>query len=285
MEHVVRTIYGAQLQSALLLGIDYTVPEFTTLNEKLGIQSGVTAAPGIYPKARYFCIGNGGHYIATGSDGTPLMDISQHKATDAALFNQLPFVLRQLTDDIPPSQRQKYALRKEVTIGGVVYIAYYLRRVDMVDVGTKLENRKVSNGVVTTSDFTPTAANLAPDKTPANPTGVNTVEGRYVTCISKMPISFSAAEVEELVNACMILYGDINYAIISEIGLCSGIDKTISVSASTGSFNFSEAIQVQIVSHIGALHVMRYCTSGLEKIMDVGSNSPLYNIVTPTATT
>jgi hypothetical protein len=279
MEHVVRTIYGNQLQSALLLGLPYTAPPFTTLNEKLGIQAGVTLAPGKTPVGQYFAIGNGGHSATVGADGIPLMTIAQHKATDAGLFNQIPFVLKEIGDDLQPSERIKYALRKELVIGGVTYIAYYLRRISMVSVGTKLEYRNINADVITTTDFIPTAANLSPSKTAASSTGVNALSGDYVTCVSKLPITFTDTEIQYLMDACMILFGDINYAIISEIALCSGSDKTVNILASTGNFNFNEAIQVQVVTFISSMHIARYCTSGLEKILDVGSNSPLYNIV------
>lgn len=279
MEHVVRTIYGNELSSALLLGLPYTAPPFTTLNEKFGIQPGVTLAPGTMPVCQYFAIGNGGHSATVGADGIPLLTIAQHRATDAGLFNQIPFVLRQVGDDLQPSERIKYALRKEITIGTVVYVAYYLRRINMVSVGTKLELRNINSDVITTTDFIPTAANLSPVKTAASNTGVNTLSGDYVTCVSKLPIVFTDTEIQYLLDACMILFGDINYAIISEIALCSGSDKTINILSSTGNFNFNEAIQVQVVTFISSAHIARYCTSGLEKILDVGSNSPLFNII------
>lgn len=280
MENVTRTAYGAYLQSCLMLGTPFELKEYTTLNEKFGIQAGVALPPNVYPKVNYFCIGNGGHGWTMGTDNIPLTKIKQHKATDAALFNQLPFVLRQVGNDLTPADRVKYALRKELVVGGNTYIAYYLRRVDMSDANVMLEYRNVNNGIITTTPFIPSAENLNPTAVDLNNSGVNTVNGDYVTCTSQMPISFSPAEIDEFMLATEVLYGDINYAIISEIGLCSGYDKVITVSPSTGvSFNFTEAIGVQIASHITAMHPARYSTNGIEKILDVGSNLPMYSIV------
>jgi hypothetical protein len=279
MENVTRTIYGSRLQSSLLLRIPFVAQPFTTLNEKLGIQAGVVTAPGAYPASQYFAVGNGGHTVTAGSDGIALTKMYQHKATDAALFNQMPFILREPGNDISPGERAKYALRKEVIVGGVTYVAYYLRRIAMIEVTTETELRNVNAGVVTTAPFTPTASNLAPTPVTPSSSGVNVLAGDYVTCTSQISVGFTAAEVEEYLNAAEILYGSRDYGIISEIALCSGADKVISVAAPTGVFNFSEAIQVQVMTFIADLHVMRYTASGLEKILDVGSNSPLYSLV------
>ena len=280
MESVCRTAYGAYLQSCLMLGIPHVIQQYTTLNEKLGIQSGITLAPGTLPKVQYYCIGNGGHSMTMGADNIPLSKIKQHKATDAALFNQLPFVLREPANDLGPADRAKYGLRKEVVINTVSYIAYYLRRVVMDDVEARLEYRNVNEGVITVTPFVPTADNLNPTPTIINNIGVNTANGDYITCTSQMPLSFTPDEIAEFLNVASIMYGDENYAIISEIGLCSGGDKVIAATSSTGaSFNFNEAIGVQIVSHISAFHAARYSTNGLEKILDVGSNSVLLNII------
>lgn len=279
MEHVVRTVYGAYLQSCAMLGIAHSIAPYTTLNEKLGIQSGVTLPPGTYPKVQYYAIGNGGHSMTMGTDNIPLARIAQHKATDAALFNQLPFVLRLPGEDLSAGERAKYALRKEEVIAGTTYIAYYLRRISFEDVLAQMEYRNVENGVTTTSPFVPDATNLNPTPTILNPDGINEVTGDYITVTSQLPISFSAAEIADFLNVAVVKYGDPSYGIISEIGLCSGADKIVSVPSGTGSnFNFNEAIGVQIVSHVSAMHVAQYTSSGIEKVLDFGSNNPLFSI-------
>jgi hypothetical protein len=278
MENITRTIYGQALQSALTLRLPYTPMQYTTLNEKLGIQASVAAAAGVYPTCNYFAIGNGGHTISTGADGIALPELYQHEATDAGLFNQMPFVLREVGNDIAPAERARYALRKEITIGSTTYIAYYLRRIDTTGVTVAMKNRNINAGVVTDTPFIATAANLTPVPTVLVNEGVNVTTGDYVTTTSLLPINFTAADVEEYLSAAEIIYGSRKYGIISEMALCSGVDKTIVVPASTGSFNFAEVIQVQINTFIADFHVMQYTTSGLNKILDVGSNSPLYNI-------
>ena len=278
MEPIVRTIYGARLQTALMRQIPLVIESFTTLNEKLGILAGTVGAPGTYPKVGYVAIGNGGHSLTVGSDGIPRMKNLQHEAFDPVLFRQLPFVLRQLEDDIQPAERARYALRKEIDIEGVTYIAYYLRRIPSDEASISCKLKRMVNGVRTSSPFIPTADNLTPSPVVASNSGVNVLTADYITCESPMSVSFSAADVEELLKAVEIIHGDRDAAIISEMALCSGIDKTISVSSTSGPFNFTDAIQVQVVTHIACGHLMMNASNGMEKILDVGSNSPLYRI-------
>ena len=278
MEHVVRTFWAAQLQSAQAQGLPFTAPEYTTLNEKLGILPVVALTPGTYPIAKYFAIGNGGHDVIAGANGIPVPKIRQHSAVDAALFNQLPFVLRQTGDDIAPAERARYGLRKEITVGGTTYVAYYLRRIDTSLATIALEKRTVVDGVTSVASYVPTAANLNPVPVNASNSGVNVVSGDYVTCTTQLSLAFSASDISELLNVSNILYNSDDYAIISEIAFCSGYDKVINVTAATGNFNFNDAIQVQANCFIACHHLAKYLSQGLNKTIDVGSNYPLYNL-------
>lgn len=279
MEHVTRTVYGSYLQTCLKLRIPHTIPAYTTLNEKLGIQSGVTPAPGVYPSVKYFCIGNKGHTSQIGADGIGLNIAAQHRATDAALFNQIPFVLREAANDLTTTERANYGLRREESHGGVTYIAYYLRRIDMTGVEAEMQYRTNTNGTIVVTPFVPTADNLNPTPVLIPSEGSGTVSGDYVTVTSEVDISLSAWEVAELLNVAEVIYGDTSYAIISEIGLCSGVDKAVTITPSVGvPFNFNEVIGVQISSHIAVMNLVKYSNSGITRILGLGTNDPLFNI-------
>ena len=279
MEHVTRTVYGSFLQTCLKLKIPHVVAQFTTLNEKLGIQSGVLPAPGTYPSVSYYCLGNKGHTSQIGADGIGLNIVAQHRATDAALFNQLPFVLRPITEDLTVSERSNYALRRVETHGGDSYIAYYLRRINKTGTVAEMQYRSNTNGTITVTPFVPTADNLSPTPVVIPDTGVSTLTGDYVTVTAEVDISLSAWEVAELINVAEVLYGDSNYAIISELGICSGVDKMITVTPSVGSsFNFNEAIGVQINTHVAVLNMLTSSNSGVMRILGLGTNDPLFNI-------
>lgn len=279
MEHTTRTVYGSYLQTCLKLNRPFVLQQYTTLNEKLGIQSGVAPAPGVYPSVKYFCIGNKGHQSQIGADGIGLTVAAQHRATDAALFNQLPFVLREIANDLTGTERANYALRREQTHNGQTYVAYYLRRIDMTGVEAEMQYRTNVNGNVVVTPFVPTADNLSPTPVEIPAEGVGTVAGDYVIVNSQVDISLSPWEVAELMNAAEIIYGDTSYAIISEIGLCSGVDKAVTVTPSVGvPFNFNEAIGVQITTHIAVMNMVKYSNNGVTRILSLGTNDPLFNI-------
>ncbi len=279
MEHVTRTVYGSYLQTCLKLRITHVIPPYTTLNEKLGIQSGVTPSPGVYPAVSYFCIGNKGHQSQVGADGIGLNVVAQHRATDAALFNQIPFVLRDVNNDLTTVERAKYALRREETHDGQAYVAYYLRRIDKTSVIAEMQYRSNINGEVLVTPFVPTADNLNPTPVEIPSSGSATLAGDYVTVTAEVDVSLTEWEVAELLNVADIIYSDSSYAIISEIGLCSGADKVITVTPSVGTpFNFNEAIGVQISSHIAVMNMVKYSNGGVARILGLGTNDPLFNI-------
>ena len=279
MEHVTRTVYGSYLQTCLKLRLPFTIPQYTTLNEKLGIQSEVYPAPGVYPSVKYFCIGNKGHTSQIGADGIGLTVAAQHRATDAALFNQTPFILRSVNNDLTAAERANYALRREEVHGGQTYVAYYLRRIDMAGIEAETQYRTNTNGNIVVTPFVPTADNLNPTPVEIPSSGAGSVSGDYVVVTAEVDVGMSAWEVSELLNVAEIIYGDDSYGIISEIGLCSGLDKAVTVVPSVGApFNFSEAIGVQITAHIAVMNMVKYSNNGIARILGLGTNDPLFNI-------
>ncbi|MFO5736625.1 hypothetical protein, partial [Klebsiella pneumoniae] len=51
---------------------------------------------GQIPSDQYMVIGNRGHYFVKGPDGSDEVENNIHRANDAALYNHIPFVLREL---------------------------------------------------------------------------------------------------------------------------------------------------------------------------------------------
>ena len=272
MQNITRTAYGSALQTTLFDGIPFDLIPFTTLNENFNVLSGQAPAAGVIPKATYFCIGNGGHQLATGTGGVALIEEVPHLATDAGLYSYLPFILRAINNDIPAGTQAAYALRKQITVAGQQYFAYYLKRIptNASVIGLTLET--VNNGTTTSVAFTPTAANLTPTPPVINNTGVNVLTSQYVNVSATMPMVFTQQECTELLNAATILYGDPAYAIISEMGICSGVDYPITLSTGV---TFIEAIAVQICSFINTMHVIQYTATGITGSYQVGSNDPL----------
>lgn len=276
MERIVRTVYGSYLQTVKHLGLPFVMTPKTTLNEKFDIQSGVAPTVNQYPDVGYYAIGNGGHKYITGAGGIALTEPLQHKATDAALFKHLPFVLRKPELDLSPAQRANYALRRQETYNGQTYIAYYLRRIVKDGVNVNMEYRIVRNGTTVVNPFVPDNSNLNPTPPELTPNGVNTTDGDYVASSAKMALILTVDDIAEILNAAKIMFGDEAYAIISEIALCSGINKTVSVPGVGGRFNFNEAIAVQVATHFSTHNALKFNSTGLRIALDSGSTEPLY---------
>lgn len=277
MENTVRTVYSAYLQTCLLLNRPVVLLPGTTLNEKLGVQSGVLFGQDETPNLGYAAIGNGGHKMVMGANGISRPEPVQHLATDAALYNQIPFILRTLNNDITAVEREKYALRRVEEHGGISYIAYYLKRLNFSNVSAQMDYKTVNSGVTTTTPFVPNNSNLNPIPPNLANTGVNVTTGDYVSATAKIPFTLNTDEVEEVINVSNIIYGDSGYAIISEIALCSGVDKIVAAAgAGGGNFNLNESIGTQVASFVNGFFAMNFSNAGLAISFDLGATEPLF---------
>lgn len=282
MELITRTVYGAQLQTCLLLSLPLVIQANTTLNEKFGVLPTTAIATTDKPAMKYIAIGNGGHKTVTGAEGISAPYPIQHNPTDATLFKHMPFILRDITNDITGSERVNYALRRVETHDGKPYVAYYLKRLDYADVVAKLTFKTVLNDVTTTTDFIPNSSNLEPVQPALTNTGVNVTTGSYISATAKVPFVLTEGEIKELLDAATIIYGNDNLAIISEIALCSGVDKVVAVGAgSPNPFSMNEAIGVQVVSFISTFFSCKFDNAGISVLLDCGASEPLFSLTNP----
>lgn len=277
--NVTRTVYGAAVQTSLHLGLPFSYPEFSTLNQHLGVQNSALPAVNDRPALSYFVWGNRGHTVIVGAGGIGLNQVTQHRATDSGLYNQLPFVLRETNSDLTALERAKYVLRRQEEHDGIPYYAYYGRRIDKSNLTVGTFYTQVQNGVPTVTNFIPQQSNLTPSPQQAQNPSTNLINADYVSARARMTLGLTQSDVAEMLNVAKIIYDDERYAIISEIGMCTGVDKVINApSFGGGSFQFTEAIGVQIVSHVAAYNSLLNASSGVQIEMDVGVNEPLYSI-------
>lgn len=272
METVTRTIFGANLQTSLLFGKPYEIAKFTTLNESLGISANVAISSTDVPKLGYLAIGSGGHKFVVGANQIGKPDPIQHSPTDAALYKQIPFVLRPIGNDLGIIDQQKYALKKRISVGNgadlTEYFAYYLKKVDLTNTVTKMELKSIVNGVTTTTDYVPTASNNLTMSPPVlSNSGVNVTSGDYITVSAKIEFILTPAEVTEIINASTILYGDPGFAIISEIALCSGVSKNILFEGA----GFEEIIGCQVIAFMNTFFALNFANAGVNALLNIGS--------------
>jgi hypothetical protein len=253
--------------------IPFTKVPNSTLNEKFNIATNEVIGPTDIPSMRYVAIGNGGHKMKqSGVNNLQVPEPLQHRTTDAALYSHIPFVMRNKTDPLSAADEARYALKRVETIGSTQYYAYYLRRMDLTGVTSNMELKTVLNGNTTTNVFIPTVGNLNPVPPNTVTGGAVTATGDYVTATANISFVLDSVDIINILDACNIMFGSEDYAIISEIGLCSGIDRQVSFEAGL----FNEVIAAQIVSHISSFHALRFTASGVNTIFDVGATEPLF---------
>jgi hypothetical protein len=274
-ENITRTVYGAVVQTTLFLDQQFGLVANTTLNEKFSVQPLVSST--VTPTLGYYGIGIGGHTMTAGTNGIYLPTPVEHEATDAALFNNLPFVLCLPTNDLTQAEQANYAMRTTITVAGVTYIAYYLKVLDYSTTQIQMQLKSIdSSGNVTTTPFVPSTSNLNPSPVSLSTSGVNVTTGNYVTSTAKVTITFSTDDITNLLNVANILYGSESYALISEMCLVSGVVKPISVTGPTGaSYTFNEVIMAQVCSFVNTMIPVQFLNTAVSVVLDLGATESL----------
>ena len=263
-----RTIYGLTCSKYQRWGKEYIPLPNTTLNEKFDINPTDQAPTGVYPTTNYYAIGVGGTEVVSGLGG---YSFSTHKPTDAALFEQVPFVMRKITNDLTVEEQSQYRFKLTRIVNGVEYNCYYLKNIPKDTVRDGIYKVNVSDGVSKLSPFT-TNTDEYLNPVPRDPTGAlfNQDETGYVTALSKAVFSLDINEIDELRNVLNILYGVDHNKTITEIGVCMGVDRVIN--------NSVDAIAVQIEFHLEVeLSAMLDLanTSDFIRSIELGGSEPL----------
>lgn len=273
---ITRTVYGTYLDTVQKLGLPFQLIPNTTLNERFGVQAGVLPDGGKIPTMRYLAIGNLGHSTIKADDGSDETVPVVHRATDAGLYGQIPFVLREVTNDLPAHQRINYGLRVIETHHGRNYVAYYLRRLDLREVTAQLQRIEVIDGVATVVPFTPTTDNLNPQRPSIPNNGVVLGSNASESASAIVTVRLGPDDIAEILNAHRIRTNSTRSPVISELALVSGVDKEVSGSTGgAGSFTYTEVIAAQINVHISTYTALGYSTNGVTFTLDVGGVEPM----------
>ncbi len=249
--------------------------------------------------AQYLAIGNLGHLNFAGADPTQpsWTGPKPHAARSSGLFGQIPFVLRAFSTtnpnwDIPasgaPVSRINYRHRTWLMIGGKLYAAYFLRL--LTPNGNpppvvSMEYNQVTNGLTTTTAFSPTANDLFTPLVPGTPGAPIATTGDFLSASASIQVQLSQSEINELINVSTILYNNPNQSIVSEVAICQGLDKNATFSpdgaTSATAANapvMAEACGVQVSTYVSAYYPIPYTSNGLTIDMDMGAEEPLYGI-------
>lgn len=239
VENSARTIYNVKLNNAFLAGYHYEVLPNTTLNEKFDILPEDKTPYGEYPKLRYFVIGTGGDNFINENG---CYKFCMHEAIDAALFNHIPFVIRELGNDLTYNERKEYRLRTQIVVDNITYIAYYAKVTDNVDYRPYIKKITKRGKESVISKFDTDSDRFLNPKPKIRPKSIE--EGMETSCVlDSFKVSFimSPSDQKELRNVFKILGLPVT-AKITELGLCHAYEIP---------FNGSkEIIDTQISFHI-----------------------------------
>lgn len=278
MLSVTRTIYGGELQTAMIQGIPYVYEPNSTINEALDINPGVIPSAGVYARMKYYIIGVGGHKLGAGASGRPKTVEEEFEPTSGSLYEQRPFVLRLESNDLTEQQRLNYGLRKKLVINSKNYVAYYGRVIDQTNTKTTKSLYKKRNNVDSYLPFIPSNDNIKPTPPIILPNqSVPTLANADKVVVSSVTtIPFTEWEVNEYVSAIRIIDGDEDYAVISEIGLVAAFERVVTAEGAGGaSFQFKEMMGSLLIQYITLYIDFNSANLGTQFTIDAGVGEPM----------
>ena len=239
-----RTIFSFDIELYRQLNKQYKPLPNTTLNEKYRILENEEVPIGVYPILQGFIIGIGG---LASIENTSNYVFSEHSPLDGCLYEGIPWVIRPIDKDLEEDERSKYRLRTIETINNETYICYYMKAIDNVDIKQefyiiKAASPEAGHGSPSLKPLdTQDATILNPVPKVRNLNYESSYIPKYVTKIAKIVFEISPEEQKYIRDALEIKgYGN---RIITEIGLCSGIDTVVE--------NHKESIITQVAYHLG----------------------------------
>lgn len=278
MERCVRTPWGAELQTQKFVGLPFKLRPNTTLNERFDILTDAGIAPNEMPDLECYCIGIGGHGMTNTTFNIAFPSDVLFKSTNASLYKPMPFVLRQLTNDLTLEQRAQYCLRKIVQFNGEDWYAYYGKRIVKDDLETKLiKIIKQDDGTEIVESYVPGPECLSPTPPDLLNTNVNILNAELIRVTCSITIPFTEFDAEEYRNVASIMYNTTRLSIISEVALCTGINRVISTTTNgNNTVNFKELIATQINLNANYFASAYEQSLGFNIELDIGTTEPMF---------
>lgn len=278
--NVVRTGLAGFLQTGQYLGKAIARLPNSTLNQKLGINPDMDISANDVPTVKYVAIGNGGHNFEVGANGRTKWKAVHHTARHTAMYNQLPFVLRPVDNDLSSAERTRYRLRRIEEHHGQSYVAYYLRVLDLSNTDVEMELRRVESGITTSTPYVPTLEDLNPTPPVLVSGDAVTTTGEYIATTTKVPFAMTLADIQEFNRAIEIIEGETGYATISEMAVVSGVDAAVNGLFNGETRQYTDVLRAQVTSFVSTAFVTEYLTDGISLMLDIGNVEPLLNVTT-----
>lgn len=226
---VTATVAGLTISTAVNCRQPVDILQYTTLNEHFNVlaDESIGRKQGKDFGLLYFGVGIGGsRSIGTDQFGLEDRKVNQHKATDFNAFHGIPLVARELGNDLDPTERDKYRIRIVRELGGKFYALYYLKLINFEDFNASMTvgTRDPLTGNETSYPYEPKKEDLRPVPFQLTVQDSIPLSNTYVHGTGKMDLSLNVDDLNEIRNACRILYGNANKAAINEWYVCYGIE-------------------------------------------------------------
>lgn len=279
MDKSVRTVIGDKLQTAQKLNRPYTFSPNSVMNKELGVFP--DDLPSETPWTQYAAVGIGGLSARFIGDNRRLeLFPIPHQATHTGMYEQIPFVIRPVTDPLTEAERLNFRLRRVMDIKGVRCEMWYLRRLDLSETVVQMEYRTIQDGVVISDPWEPTANDQRPKPWVVNPGQVLVTGDDYVASSAKSTFRFSPWDITELLNVGKMLFDSETAITVSELALCSGVDARKRADFNGANLEYTEALGVQINDFVSTLLPAAYNRAGASINLDIGAVEPLLALKT-----
>lgn len=223
------TAAGVMISAAVNTRQPVEILQYMTLNELYGVlaDESIGVKHGKDFVMGYYGIGIGGsRSIGNDSFGLEDRQVYQHKATDFNAYHPIPFVVREISNDLDPVQRTMYRMRVVRPIGDKIYVLYFLKKINFTEFkpSMKVCTRDPNTGAENSYPYIPKKEDIQP--TPGNLSTTDSIPltDTYVKGDGKLDLSLNVDDLNEVRNACRILYGNANKAAINEMYIVHGIE-------------------------------------------------------------
>lgn len=273
--YVQRSFNVSELLSAMYLGKPHIPKANSLLNTLWNVNPNERPAEGEYPSLALYGIGRGAHQLVSKEIGGSAPLKTPIYATDNGMELPMPFVVRELSNDLTPAERQKYAMREVRDIDGVLHAIYWLRWLNLDNVSQVTELQVVEDGeVISSKPYNPTPESLQPSPRNYDDASLKTSRKRCISYFN-IPVAFNENDTMELINACTILYNDPTAAVVSEIMLASGIRRELPTPEESGTSMMTEVVAAQMNAHASTYQVLYSSSKGFAIDILSGAGEPI----------
>ena len=276
------TLLGNLINKACVTNQSLTIPQFTTLNEAYNIRASesIGVKNGRDFELKFFMLGvRGSDGLGQDQNGVTQFRTNQHQPIDGNVFVGIPFVVRPVSDDLDNLTRAKYRLREVRTINTIQYAIYWGKLIDFDDYNPQLLKiyKDPLTGAEDVKTYIPVSDDLHP--VPVELTSANTVpiSNTYVNGSAILNCTLNENDVEELKNACRIVFNDAGYARPNEVAIMYGIDNDTDGDIGGGQYiRYTESLST-VVGHFITERSGREANNNreIELVFDHGASEPM----------